>query len=629
MRFGSMKRNQFSCQTLTFLASLCLCSLSESISITAAMSSSFQQIKTYQYSDKGKWQCFNSNDTINCCEFRHIYCLKAGPAVSYGVCATYSEDSSTTSESISIADCLYFQSLDSHLYYNTSQYKGENFVILPASLGDLNKYMCSPLNRKGIVCSKCVDGYGPSVTSDGYICVKCDGVWPGLLVYLAVELIPITVLYCVVLIFRISLTKPPMPCFILYAQLVVIGLSSNLHGSTSTKLVNEVLKKTDGSSTRLDMKISLAFYGIFNLQRDSISSLIPPLCISSRLHFIHVEFLGYISAFYPMCLICVTLCCVKLHDNNFRPLVVLWRPVHKCLHRQRVRDAKSDIIDVFITFLLLSYSKSMCVAINLLSSRTLRVGNSSGEMLTRLRSAVDLSIAYGSNAHIPFAIIAVATLFILSFIPPLILTLYPFKLFRWLLSKCQLDLIAIKIFADKIQSYYRTGLDGGKDMRSLSGLYFYLRMCILLVTVTTKSFNLLNNTWCSAGIMLLCTSLTVAIVRPYKKNSMNVIDALLLSNLAVQSFAMAVEEFRLVRILILAPMAIFILRITFLLLRRLLCQRTTNFKDNKCDKVSCCCIRRNQHRFDADTSLANTKATQPLLQPTSTEVSYDTCSTSE
>ena len=541
-------------------------------------------------------------------------------AVSYGVCATYSEDSSTASESISIAECLYFQLLDSHLYYNTTHYERKEFVILPASLRDLNKYMCSPLNRKGIVCSECVEGYGPSVTSDGYICVKCNGLWPGLLIYLAIELIPITVLYCVVQIFRISLTKPPMPCFILYAQLVVIGLSSNLHGSTSTKLVNKVLKETDGSTTRLDMKISLAFYGIFNLQRDSFSSLIPPLCISSRLNFIHVEFLGYISAFYLMCLICVTLCCVKLHDNNFRPLVVLWRPMHKCLHRQRVRDAKSDIIDVFITFLLLSYSKSMCVAINLLSSRTLRVGSSSGEMLTRIRSAADLSIAYGSNAHIPFEIIAAATLFILNVIPPLILTLYPFKLFRWLLSKCHLDLIAIKIFADKIQSYYRTGLDGGKDMRSLSGLYFYLRMCILVVTITTRSFHLLDSSWCSAGIMLLCTSLTVAIViiRPYKKNSMNVIDALLLSNLAVQSFAMAVEEFRLVRILILAPMAVFILRIAFLILRRLLCQRTTNFKDNKCEKVSCCCTRRHQRRFNADTSLANTKATQPLLKPTST-----------
>ncbi len=39
------------------------------------------------------------------------------------------------------------------------------FLALPTNVSQLNDYMCGPLNRKGLLCRQCMDGYSPSVLS--------------------------------------------------------------------------------------------------------------------------------------------------------------------------------------------------------------------------------------------------------------------------------------------------------------------------------------------------------------------------------------------------------------------------------------------------------------------------------
>ena len=50
---------------------------------------------------------------------------------------------------------------------------GTIIVQLLQNLSELNNCMCGPPNRKGLVCSECADGFGPSVTSFGYKCANC------------------------------------------------------------------------------------------------------------------------------------------------------------------------------------------------------------------------------------------------------------------------------------------------------------------------------------------------------------------------------------------------------------------------------------------------------------------------
>ena len=111
----------------------------------------------------------------------------------------------------------------------------------------------------------------------------------------------------------------------------------------------------------------------FSLGMDSGSStwtssyLIPPFCVSQDLKNIHVLALQYVSAFYPLLLIAFTYACVELHAHNFRSIVWFWKPFHRCCVNVRRRwDTKASLIEVFATFLLLSYSKLLFVSLFLL-----------------------------------------------------------------------------------------------------------------------------------------------------------------------------------------------------------------------------------------------------------------------
>ena len=589
-----------------------------------------RSIGTWQAPQSAQWHCFNStasNNTIDCCTFYATQCLEGGPAIPYGYCATYSEDNNT--QSLSMAKCSHLQSTSTQ--YNTTYDDVKKFILLPISLSELNDYMCGPLNRKGRVCSQCADGYGPSVISDKSKCTECTNSWYGVLKYVSVEFVPITLFYFITLIFRIRVTTPPMPCFIMYAQLIGIGLQSYFVNVQSNVQLSGLLQSAEGN-IRLDMKIVDTFYGLFNMQ-NILRYIVGPLCISSRMKFIHILFLDYLVSFYPIFLICVTLVFIKLHNNNFRPIVTVCKPFHKCFTRlHRGWDTKSDIIDVFIAFFFLSFSNCLIVTYSLLNHLHIYTITSSGKTFVQTASTQDLDINYLSHMHMLIITLSLFTLFIYCILPSLLLTLYPFKCFNRILSKCCLDSIAIKMFVDKIQSHYRNGLDRGKDLRSLSSLYLCLRIGIFIIAGGIKATRLLANIWSITGFIMLCTALTMAIARPYKKDSMNNIDTLLLFDLAMFCFTTSSGRFMSARILLFIPMVVFIMAAGFKTIRRLYKLHSSSSLDplkGKCNKLVYCCRRQRSPSEIASDISAETSVvpsvTQPLIQPTSTEVNYNTC----
>ena len=46
-------------------------------------------------------------------------------------------------------------------------------VLMPLSRMILNSFMCSSLNRTGLLCSQCRKGLGPAVLSYKWQCVEC------------------------------------------------------------------------------------------------------------------------------------------------------------------------------------------------------------------------------------------------------------------------------------------------------------------------------------------------------------------------------------------------------------------------------------------------------------------------
>ena len=97
-------------------------------------------------------------------------------------------------------------------------------------------------------------------------------------------------------------------------------------------------------------------------------------------------------------------------------------------------------------------------------------------------------------------------------------------------------MVAMNIFVQKFYSCYRDSTEGGRDMRSLVCLYFFLRLLLNLVTVyqipTNVSFSIL------VFIYITCSTL-IALAQPYKKPYMNNTDTLILTNLSVLSLVLS------------------------------------------------------------------------------------------
>ena len=62
-------------------------------------------------------------------------------------------------------------------HYNTIRAAGDKlfYIKLPSNVSSLNEIMCGPLNREGLLCSKCKDGYGIALYSYTLKCSKCWG----------------------------------------------------------------------------------------------------------------------------------------------------------------------------------------------------------------------------------------------------------------------------------------------------------------------------------------------------------------------------------------------------------------------------------------------------------------------
>ena len=454
---------------------------------------------------------FIYNATLDSCECypnANVQCIENEAFLKFGSCMTYEEGEGTF-----LGLCISFRAHGRNV-------TDRIFIDLPDNLTELNDYICRPLNRKGLVCSECVDDFSPAITSFGYQCSNCTGAWYGIPLFLFLEFVPITIFYLIIIICGFSVTSAPMTSFVLYSQLAA-------HLFTAFTTLTTVIDNEYGNGTLYFIKLVTSFYGIWNL--DFFRYLIPPFCISPQLKLIHVFFLYYISAFYPLCLIGITWTFIQLHSKNFKPLTRLWNGMKQC-HCFAIRksDSRSTIIDVFATFFLLSYTKLLYTSLYFLVFVNIW---KNGERF-KLASGLDPSTQYFSRNHAPFAIFAILILIGPVLLPVILLALYPVRAFRSLLEKCKVSghsRAAVNLFVEKFYSCYRDGLDGGKDMRLFVFVPFLLRFSIF-IGVLLQSF---VGFWFFHFLLFGGASLLIALVQPYKHVHMNVIDSLILAVLSL------------------------------------------------------------------------------------------------
>ena len=481
-----------------------------------------------QDTQDGQMECppwFFYNTTIKICECYsnpstdHIVkCTEEGALLKPGYCMTYEEGSG-----LHVGVC-------NNVKTDSLEITTDNYIILPNNVSALNDYMCGPMNRQGPMCSQCNDGFGLAVFSIGHPCTNCTGVWYAVPLYLFIEFVPITVFYFLVMFFHIRLTSAPMVAFVFYSQVVVSAFSSMVSNRlifNSTIIYNF-------------LNILVSFYGIWNL--DFFRFIIPPFCVSPQIKPVHIYFLYFISAIYPLFLITMSWMAIHLYSRNFKPVVWLWnKRKHifcncRCLNIDQ--DAMKTMTDVFATFFLLSYAKLAFACLRTLNyGVSLNLKNISLQETFHVYS--DPSMKFFGKEHLPFSVTSVL-IFLLAVLPlPLILVLYPITSIRTLLFKCPIGsrtVAAINIFVQKFYSCYRDKTEGGRDMRSLVSIYFFLRLLVSLVTINQippkVSFSILVFIYTACSIL-------IALAQPYKTKYMTIIDTLILVDLAIVSLILS------------------------------------------------------------------------------------------
>ena len=407
-------------------------------------------------------------------------------------------------------------------------------LVIAANISgpELNYVTCKLYNRKGSHCRQCIDGYGPAAFSDGITCADCSKYRHLWILNLLFQLIMVTLMYIIVILFQIRGTSSPLNVIITYSQLFINAMKD---GNGLRLSLNCFLSNTLSA-------VVLSFIGIWNL--DFLHFVVPPLCISVSIKSINILLFDYIIALYPIVLTVFVYAGIELHDRNCRIVAYLTIPAKiffRLFHRNW--NPKTTILNTFSTFILLAYSKLIFVSINLLF--VIYTYDSSGEAI--LNSTVllfDTNVKFFHSEHIPYAVLALSVIFIFVLPPPLLLLFYPTRFFRKLLRCCGFKRWDVLNFImDIFQGWYKDGTQGTQDYRSVSALYLLLRILIasnfVALLIYSNNDNSTSN-WQIIGRSHVFLGTFFLMLQPYKKSWMNHADGL---SLFVVGVLLLIETF--------------------------------------------------------------------------------------
>ena len=387
------------------------------------------------------------------------------------------------------------------------------YVSAPQSTSELNKTCKDYYKRAGQFCGQCLSGYSFPAYSYDLSCVRCPPGTNGWGKFLLISLLPTTIFFFVVLVFRFRATSPQLNCYILVAQLM-----------TSPVVLREAFKHShlNSSHNKYSASLYLGCISIWNL--DFFRLIYSPFCLHPQASMLQVLSLDYIVAAYPLSLIIFTYALATLHYRGCPLVLWLWRPFRWCFALLRRQwDIRNSLLDAFATFLLLSYIKFQSVSFDILTPLfSLDVyGTKQQTMLY-----YDGTVKYFGREHLPYAVLAITVLLVFNLLPIFLLCLYPCPCFQMLLNKFQLNGETLRVFMDIFQGCFKNGTEGTVDCRYFAAFYFMVRVG---ENVAFSLFGVREMYIMSFFIVLAL--LIIAVLQPYKTPFFNRLDSVILSSL--------------------------------------------------------------------------------------------------
>ena len=343
-------------------------------------------------------------------------------------------------------------------YGPVSNVTRRKYTLLPIDPAQVNSTLCDPYKRKGLFCGECQEGFGPAVYSFDLHCANCSHMSTATAVslYLLLELVPITVFFFVVLVFRPILLTGPQLGYVMGCQAIVNALQYSRYIYFSL---------FDNVAWPLFVlgHVGLGLAGIWNLE--FFRFVIPAFCVSEDVGEIHVLMLGFFSSLYPLFLVSVTYIFIELN----------------CFPK-KIFDSisiRNSIIHAFSTFTMLSIFSTLCKAYAILQTSTVMdiSGNVRGSVLQ-----LDPTIKMWSFKHYPYMVTSLSLVFFLVICPGLFLIVYPTRLYRALSQGLSTrKQLALNIFAETINCGFKDGLNGTRDCRLIPGIMIFCAVIFVVL----------------------------------------------------------------------------------------------------------------------------------------------------
>ena len=435
----------------------------------------------------GLLRCSECNETVD---------------ISAGFCMTYDVSNSTdaqvndsSSDTLVVGYCLF-----SHLSHMTADGR---YSHLPTDPAQVNSTLCDPYKRKGLFCGKCQEGFGPAVYSFDLHCANCSHMSTATAVslYLLLELVPITVFFFVVLVFRPSLWTGPRLGYFVFCQAIANTVQHSSYAYV-------YLIHTVPQPIAVVGHIGIVIAGVWNL--DFFCFLIPPFCISANLSDINVQSLSINSTLFPLFLVLLTYTAIELSTCYPKFIQRLFSSY----------NAKHSVIHAFATFMMPTILSTLCRAYTFLQRTPVLdiSGNVKGTVLQ-----LDPSIEMWSRKHYPYVITSLSLVCFLVLCPALFLFVYPTRLYRALSGGLSTrKQLALKIFAETINCGFKDRLNGTKDYRMIPGAFFLVILSYVIIKSFVPHSGYNSFAPFAIGTISFLFSFLIAYLRPGKLMSTNI-----------------------------------------------------------------------------------------------------------
>ena len=290
-------------------------------------------------------------------------------------------------------------------------------------------------------------------------CINCTKYSDyGVILFIGVELLPVTLMVIVIIIFNIQLTNGSINAVVFYSQMIAIILSVN--GLNSSDTFGEI------DFTLFNHLSAIPCY-IFNLDFTPFLFNQIPLCISNHMSPLGAISFWYVIGFYPLLLLLLLYVWITLYDKGYKCVVLVTRPFHRCTARfWSMTGIEPSFTHSIASIYILCFTQLTATSFKILS-------------FVPFKFAFNTNQGYFQEWHGFAGFIAIMVLLFVIILPTLCILFYRFKWFQKLLDYLHLRKPLLISLADVFTGPYKNGTENTYDYRFMAGLYLLARIIVL------------------------------------------------------------------------------------------------------------------------------------------------------